>query len=251
MMDEKSIRELLEGQLSDVERDIYDRVMPSTLGYDIEVAFPLLSRSGRNMIICAVRKSEDDISNVFDYHSFVALFNWFMLHDSYSNIRQKEIETGNAIPCLANISLEMDTNRWMGGFKWWRGINAMIEYFRKGLRILDTVLVMLDDLIKKHNFVLGNHASCFPGFSAYLRSKIYYEIRVESMISPSDLGIGVRELMDGCLKGEVYITRDEKKISLGVGFRIYDSYWLYELFVRGKTEYLEKYVDAMVVEDDL
>jgi hypothetical protein len=248
MMDEKSIMELLEGQLSDVEKEIYSRVMPSTLGHDIVAASPLLSQSGRNMIICAVRKSGND---VFDYHSFVALFNWFVLHDSYRNIRQEEIETGNASPCLTNISFEMSTNIWMGGFKWWRGITAMIEYFRRGLRILDNVLALLDDLIKKYNFVLGTHASCFPGYNAYLRSKIYYEIYVESMIHQVDLGVGLRELIKGCLKGEVYITRDEKELSLGISFRIYDSYWLHKLFVRGKPEYLTKYVDAIVVEDDL
>jgi hypothetical protein len=248
MMDEESIRKLLEGQLSDVEIEIYDRVMPSTLGHDIVAASPLLSQSGRNMIICAVRKSGND---VFDYHSFVALFNWFVLHDSYRNIRQEEIETGNASPCLTNISFEMSTNIWMGGFKWWRGITAMIEYFRRGLRILDNVLAMLDDSIKNHNFVLGTHASCFSGCSAYSWLKIYYEICVESMMRQIDLGVGIRELMDRYLKGEVYISRDGKGLSLGISFRIYDSYWLHELFVRGKPEYLTKYVDAMVVEDDL
>jgi hypothetical protein len=174
-----------------------------------------------------------------------------MLHDSYRSIRQKEIETGKASTCLTNVALEMNTNRWMGGFKWWRGITAMIEYFRRGLRILDNVLAMLDDSIKNHNFVLGTHASCFSGCNAYLWSKIYYEIHVESMINQINLGIGIRELIKDCLKGEVYITRDGKGLSLGISFRIYDSYWLHELFVRGKPEYLTKYVDAMVVEDDL
>jgi hypothetical protein len=248
MMDEKSIRELLEGQLSDVEIEIYDRVMPSTLGHDIVAAFPLLSQSGRNMIICAVRKSGNDF---FDYHNFVVLFNWFILHDSYGNIRQKEIETGNASTCLTNIFLEMNTNRWMGCFKWLRGIFAVIAYFRRVLVVLDNVLAMLDSLIKKYNFILGTHASCFLGCSAYLRSKIYYELHVGSMIRQIDLGVGVRELMKGGLNGEVYITRSKKDMYLGIGFRIDESGWWHELFVRGMPEYLTKYVDAMVVEDDL
>jgi hypothetical protein len=248
MIDKKRVRELLEGQLSDVEREIYERVMPSTLGYDIVAGVPLLSQSGRNMIICAIKKSGDD---VFNNRNFIALFNWLVLHDSYRSIRQTEVETGTASPCLTNISLEMNTNRWMGCFKWLRGVSAIIAYFRRVLGDLDNVLSVLDGLIKKYNFVLGTHASCFLGCNAYLRSKVHYNIHVESMISQIDLGVGLRELMKGCLKGEAYITRSEKKLSLGISFEIYDYYWRYELFVRGVSEYLGKYVDAMVVEDDL
>jgi hypothetical protein len=255
MMDEKSIRELLEGQLSDVEKEIiYFSVGRSPKQYSFPVgysqeqysyrkAFSLLSGSGRNLLICLIEKIDDG--------SFILSFDWFMLHDSYSNIRRKE-EADGASHCLTNMPLEIQNNTWMVRAKLWRDLSSLVPYLRAALAVLDNVCGVLDDLVKRYNIEPGNHEACYLGGMFYQNLRIKYNIYLGRGTNQTHFGAGVQNPSGNGLHGEIYIIRNKRQLSLGINFGMARLLsWYYEIFVRGSYNSLIRYVDAMVVEDDL
>jgi len=242
MTDGKDIGAWLGRQLDDVEKELRGRIIRSSEENQSFVAFPLISKSGRNMLICALEAHDN---------SFVINYDWFILHDTYKNIRQKEVETDSPNDCLSNIVFEIQTSRWMVHVKWTHPPSSLVPYLRRVLEVLDNVLVVFDGLIKRYNIDIGKHASCYLGCMSYLRSKIHYGLYLGTWANLIYLGTELRASFKNSLNGDIWITRSKKELSLGMSFKIIGSEWWYELFVKGQSDALIKYVDAMVVEDYL
>jgi len=243
MIDEKSIRELLESQLSDVEKEIlYFPVRRSTEQHSHQKAFSLLSESGRNLLICLVEKTDDG--------SFILSFDWFMLHDSYSNIRKKE-EVDGVSRCLISMPLEIQNNTWMVNARLRHDLSSLVPYLRATLAVLDNVYEVLDGLAKRYNIDFGSHEACSLGGMFYQNLKIKYNIYLGKGTKQTYLGPGVQIPSGDSLHGEIYIIRNKRPLSLGINFGIVGLSWYYELFVRGSYDSLIRYVDAIFVEDDL
>lgn len=243
-MSHEDLGRLIDLRLTDVEREIlHSHIVRHPADRQMNI-FPLLSKSGKNLIICKVRKSGDVLFTYFD---------WFILHDHYNVIRQREVENGGASQCLTNLSLEIRTGRWMVCAKWRRGLLSLIMHLRRVLGALDNVWVVFDELVKRYNLEMGRHVSCYLGCMLYLNSRIYYNLHLGNWINQHYSGSGLRAFMHSltCLNGEICLSRDYKALSLGINFGIVGSEWFYEFSVSGTPDSLMKYIDAMFVEDDL
>jgi hypothetical protein len=97
---------------------------------------------------------------------------------------------------------------------------------------------------------MGEHASCYFGTVSFLHSRIDYFLRYGTPLKQS-----YRGEVKGVFSGEICITRSKKNLSLGIdfgiNFGISNAEVNYELFVRGAPDPFLRYVDAMIVEDDL
>jgi len=242
-MADEDFRRLIDLSLTDVEREIYhDRIIRHANRR--MNTFPLLSKNGRNLIICKVRKSNDTLFTYFD---------WFILHDHYNTIRRREIENNVASQCLTGVFLEIETGRWMVNAKWRHGLLSLIKRLRGILEALDNAWLVFDGLVKGYNLEMGRHVSCYLGCMLYLNSRIYYNLHLGNWINQNYVGRGLRVFIHSptCLNGEIYLSRDYKTLSFGVNFGVMGSELFYELSVAGTPDFLMKYVDAMFVEDDL
>jgi hypothetical protein len=228
--------------LSDVERNIiHTYIMPSPIDYVKTI--PLVSKNGRNILICEVK-------SLGEGRGYILLFNWHILHEPYWDIRRRCIETDTVSPCVTNMFLEREFYRWMVRADWRKSLPTLIQALRIVLEGLDEVLVVFDDLVKRCNINMGEHASCYFSTVSFSHAKINYFLNYGQTLKQS-----YRGEIKGIFGGEICITRSKKNMSLGIdfgiNFGISHAEVNYELFVRGGSEPLLKYVDAMLVEDDL
>jgi hypothetical protein len=228
--------------LSKVERHIIHKyIMPSPI--DDVKTIPLVSKSGRNLLICEVK-------SLGVGKGYSLLFNWHILHEPYWEIRRWEIETDTISPCITNMFLEKGSYNWMVRVVWQKSLPTLIEGLRMVLESLDDVLVIFDDLVKRCNINMGEHASCYFGTVSFLYSRIDYFLRYGQPLKQSYFGE-----VKGVFCGEICITRSKKNLSLGIDFGINcgmsNVKVNYELFVRGAPDPFMRYVDAMIIEDDL
>jgi hypothetical protein len=243
-MSGEDLGRLIDSRLTDAEREIrHNHIMLHPANRHMNV-FPLLSRSGRNLIICKVKKNGDSLSTYFD---------WFILHDHYNAIRQREIESRGPSQCLTNISLEVGTGRWMVHAKWRRGLLSLIMHLRRVLGALDDALVAFDELVKRYSLEMGRHVSCYLGCVLYLNTRIYYNLHLGNWINQNYAGSGLKAFIHSptCLNGEIYLSRDHKALSFGINFAVMGSELFYELTVSGMADSVMRYIDAMFVEGDL
>jgi hypothetical protein len=224
--------------LSDVERSLLHRyTIPSPIN-DIKT-FPLVSKSGKNALICEiVKKGEGD--------SCILLFNWYILHEPYWDIRRREVETNTISSCIINMFLARVFSSWMVCIAWQKRLSTLVEWLRNILESLDSVLAIFDNLVERYGISMGEHSSCYLGCVSFLHSKIDYSLRYGRPLKQLSSGE-----IKGIFSGEIYMTRAKRKLSLGIDFGITNTEVKYELFVRGSPDPFMRYVDAMIVEDDL